>query len=195
MFRIRSVVPALGVLAVTLVASAGSLRFQSDGENPAPALTFFVKGPVGFDINGKFSGLKVADDGTKITFSAPLNTISTGIEKRDNHAKETLEVNKFPTVTVTVTKASLKFPADGKELTAKAQAEVKLHGVTKSVPLTYTVKRKGSVYKVDGGLTLAGVWGTDDNPKAGFAMKKPCFAMVCVKDDVKITAKFSVKDD
>jgi hypothetical protein len=191
MFRFRhsSVVSAFGVLAISLVASAGSLRVHSDDQNPAPALTFFVKGPIGFDINGKFSGMKIADDGTNVTFTAPLDTISTGIGKRDKHAKETFEVSndKYKMVTVVVPKNALKHPADGKSEDGTVTAKVTLHGETKSVPVSYKATRAGDVYKIDGKFELKNVWD-------GFKMTKPCMAGVCVKDDVKVAAKFSVKD-
>jgi len=186
MFRFRSVVPALGVLAVTLVASAGTYQLKADA---ASSITFKAKATIGLGIPGKFSGLKVVDDGTTITLSVPANTVDTGIERRDIHAKKTLGVGKKgDTISVAVPKKELKVPADGKSDGAKVTAQVTINGQTKPVRLSYVATRTGSTYAVKGDLKLENVW-------ANFGMEQPEMAGVTVKPEIELFTSFSIKEN
>src|SRR5579863_3203967 len=74
-------------------------------------VSFAASGPAGMSIEGTTSELTVADQGDNIVITVPLANLTTGISLRDRHMRDKyLEVQKFPTATLTVARSALKLP-------------------------------------------------------------------------------------
>src|ERR1700679_1724315 len=69
---------------------------------------FRAKGPAGLSIDGKTSEVDVADDGATVTVTITLKKLDTGMELRNSHTREDLEVDKYPTATIKVARSALK---------------------------------------------------------------------------------------
>src|SRR5882724_11365215 len=78
------------VVCVSAIAGA-ALSKPTDA-----TVKFTATGPAGLKIEGATSALNVAEDGINVTVTVPLTTLHTGIDIRDKHMKEDLEVEKFP---------------------------------------------------------------------------------------------------
>ena len=142
---------------------------------------------------GQFEGQveTVGDDFTdaKITFSADIDSISTGVEQRDGHLKSAdfFDAEQFPKLTFTST--SVTKTGDD---TYNVVGDLTMHGVTKSVPL-----------KVEYGGQMQDFYG---QTKAGFeisgTLKRKEFGLtwdgvteaggVVVSDDVKLVMNIQV---
>jgi len=198
MFRFRrsSIVSAFGVLAVALVASAGTLSVPGE-----PPVTFLATGPLGFKIPGKIPGLKAADDGTNLKLTLPLTRVDTGLGLRDTHCKNELFVvdkeekdperkkkfGQYPnrTATLTVAKSALQFPEAGKTVNGKVTGQLLMREETKPVTITYTATRDGAGYKVDGSFVVdVEKWGMTAPEKFGVKVQK----------DVTVKASFKIEE-
>ena len=170
----------LAMVTYSLVAAA---RLNKTG---ASSTSFKVAGPAGMTIEGKTTEMSVADDGTTVTITVPLGNINTGIGLRDDHTKKALEVDTYPTTTLKVARAALKFPAAGAESSGDAKGTLTLHGQTKDVTFHYTAKLDGDTYAVQGNARI----NVDD-----YGVKRPSYLGVTVKPDVDITTSFQAKDN
>lgn len=181
MFRIRSVVPALGILAVALAASAGSL---SAVEGAKVSFKSSGKKVNELSISGSTSKLTARDDGASLVLVADVASIKTGIGKRDDHLKN--KFIKVHPISLTVPKSALKIPEDGKAVTDKTvDAKLKVNNIEKPVSVTYSAKNNGGAYEVTG--------------KFGFELtnhgiEQPCFLGVCAGTHVDVTAAFKLKE-
>lgn len=115
-----------------------------------PKVSFAATGTV-MDMEGVGTTLTVADDGTTVTFTVPMKTVSTDNSLRDDHMHNTyLEVGKFPDVVVAVPKAEFKLPAaPGDKLKGSVTGTFTAHGVTQPVKVNYAAKRGDSGTKID----------------------------------------------
>lgn len=138
-------------------------------------------GSVEFLAIGTPSFIKVKGEGAKPTgtvtiaggkatgeFKLDLTQFKTGMEKRDTHMKETLEVEKYPTATITFKDVAVP---NGK---ATIPAELELHGQKK--PVSLEAEFTGG--KASGKMRVK---------LSEFGIKPPSFAGVTVKDDVDVT--------
>ncbi|MEO0606037.1 MAG: YceI family protein, partial [Myxococcota bacterium] len=83
-----------------------------------------------------------------IAFTVPMDTVETGISLRDQHMRDTyVETATYPTVVLAFAKADVTWPDAGSS-EGKVQATFTAHGVEKSVPVAYTIKRSKETYKV-----------------------------------------------
>jgi hypothetical protein len=117
----------------------------------APKLSFFAQGSPGFlDIEGVTNTMQVADDGTTITFTVPMSTVSTGIGLRDDHMNnEFVEVAKFPNAVLSIKKADIPWPVNvGEAAKGTAAGTFTIHGVTNTAQVTYTAKKSKAGYHV-----------------------------------------------
>lgn len=147
---------------------------------------FRATGPAGLKIDGKTSDLTVADDGTTVTITVPLAKIQTGIEVRDKHTKEHLEVDKYPNAELKVARSALKFPADGAESSGDAKGKMTIHGQTKDVTFKYSAKNSGGTLDIKGSTTV----NIND-----YGIKTPSYLGVSVKPDVDVYSNFQAKDN
>jgi polyisoprenoid-binding protein YceI len=170
---------ALALLTFSLVAAA---KLNRTGD---ASTSFKAAGPAGLTIEGKTAEMTIDDDGTTITITVPLGNINTGIPLRDEHTKKALEVGTYPSTTLKVARAALKFPAAGAESSGDAKGQLTLHGQTKDVTFHYVAKLNGDTYDVKGTARI----NVDD-----FGVKRPSYLGVTVKPDVDLSTAFLAKD-
>jgi polyisoprenoid-binding protein YceI len=170
-----------GLAAVTILASIGiaEAKLAASGGD----VSFTAVGPGGLKIVGTTKELAVKEDGATVTVVVPLGNIDTGIGLRNRHMREKyLEVDKYPTAELSVNRSDLKF-VDG---SASASGTMKIHGQSKPVTFTYTAKKNGSSFAIDGAVHL--------NMKE-FGIEVPSYLGVTVKPEVDVTAKFNAADN
>lgn len=163
-------------LALPLVALAGA---QKVGDSLA---SFQGKGPAGFKVEGKTPDLTLADDGTTLTVTVPLEHMETGIALRDRHLREKyVEVQKYPDATLALPWSAITLPADGKTVQAHGTGKLTLHGQTREVPFSATLFRHGAIYDVTGQVPI--------NLKE-FGISIPSYLGVTVQPDITTTVTF-----
>jgi polyisoprenoid-binding protein YceI len=167
-------------LTFSLVAAA---KLSRTGDAKAG---FHASGPAGMNIDGTTSDVSVSDDGSKVKIVVKLANINTGMELRDKHTKEALEVDSYPTAELTVGRDALKFPAAGAESSGDAKGSLKIHGQTKDVSFHYSAKLDGDTLAIKGSSSI----NMND-----FGIKTPSYLGVGVKPDMSISVSFSAKDN
>jgi polyisoprenoid-binding protein YceI len=116
---------------------------------------FSGKGPGGFKLEGETNQLSIQDDGQKVTFIVPLATLKTGNSLRDQHMREKyLQTDKYPDAVLVVPWSSIRLPENGQSVTQTVTGQMTLHGKTKDVPVTYTVRRNGDIHQTTGKVPL-----------------------------------------
>lgn len=143
---------SLLLAALLLLPGAASAGLKVDSTIAAPKVGFHANGePGALDIDANTADLAVADDGTTLTFTVALGTVSTGIDLRDEHMKDKfLQVGSFPNATLAFPKASITWPVEvAKRTKGSVDAQFTAHGVTKPVKVTYDVSKTKTGYKVD----------------------------------------------
>jgi polyisoprenoid-binding protein YceI len=169
------------LFATTLVVAANAAWTLID----TPTVEFLAVATAGLKITGQSEDLAGSEAGGKLTMTAGLTDLKTGIGLRDGHLRRYLETEKFPNATLVVERSALKIPDDDEIVTAHSSGEFTIHGVTKSTPFEYQAKRLGSDYLVQGKLKVN---------LADFKIEQPCFLNVCVDNDVKVKVKFKLRD-
>ncbi|QRK07398.1 YceI family protein [Archangium violaceum] len=170
------------LMAAMLLASPSFAGVERSGDATA---AFTGKGPAGFKLEGKTNEVVVKDQGDKVVFSVPLATLKTGIDLRDRHMQEKyLEVAKYPEAVLEVLWTAIKLPENGQTVTQTTNGKMTIHGKTKEVPVTYTVKRNGDVYEASGKVPL--------NLK-DYDINIPNYMGVTVKPDIETAVSFSFK--
>jgi polyisoprenoid-binding protein YceI len=146
---------------------------------------FSGTGPAGFKLEGKTNELSVKDDGQKVTFVVPLATLKTGIDLRDRHMREKyLQTDKYPHAVLVVPWSNIRLPDNGQSVTQTVTGQMTLHGKTKDVPVTYTVRKNGDVHQTTGKVPL--------NIKE-FGIDIPSYLGVTVKPDIETEVAFDFK--
>lgn len=171
-----------GIFAALTTAFAAQADFVDAGD---VEVKFQAKGPAGLKIDGTGSTLTASEKGGKIEFVASLENLKTGIGKRDEHLRKTLEVDKHKQAKLVVARSAVKLPEDNQEAQGKTTATFFLHGKEKQVPVDYKVKRTGSDYHVQGRTSI--------NIEE-FGIEKPCYLGVCVDPNVKVFVKVKLRD-
>jgi polyisoprenoid-binding protein YceI len=181
MFRFRhsSVVSAFGVLAIALVASAGSLSVVE-----APKLTFDASGEglTVIGIKGSADKLTASDDGKDLVLTVDVNSVKTGNKTRDGHLKQRFHGHP---VTLTVPKSALKMPS-GKPTKGAVQGTLRANNKNESLTVNYTASGSDGVYDVKGNFTF--------DMLAHVGEEEICFAGVCAGNKVTVTASFKLKE-
>jgi polyisoprenoid-binding protein YceI len=169
---------AVGLLSLS-AASRAALSTATDSR-----VSFGAAGPAGMKIEGSTPDLSVADDGANIVVTVPLANLSTGIGLRDHHMKEKyLEVQKYPSATLTIARSALKFPRGSEQASADVAAKVQIHGQTRPTTVHYDAKGDGTSYSAHGVFRL----NMND-----FGIEVPSYLGVTVKPDVDVSATFHV---
>ncbi len=170
------------LMVAMLFASPALAGVERSGDASA---MFSGKGPAGFKLEGKTNEVTIKDQGEKVIFTVPLATLKTGIDLRDRHMHEKyLEVAKYPDAVLEVLWSVIKLPENGQTLTQTTNGKMTIHGKTKEVPVTYTVKRNGDVYEASGKVPL--------NLK-DFDINVPNYLGVTVKPDIETAVSFNFK--
>lgn len=129
---------ALVASTLLLIPSLAFGAWTLDGKSK---ITFHADGPAGFAIDGASSEFSVSETPESMVFSVPVSAVSTGIDLRDEHMRDYIEAERFPTVTLTIPKDQLTFPAEGQKKSAGiAQATFTLHGVDQPTKVKYAIK-------------------------------------------------------
>jgi polyisoprenoid-binding protein YceI len=181
---------SLALLTLTQFAHADgapAVKSHAAFSSAAGTTEFIAVGhPSALKVVGKGSGpdgkLDVAQGSVSGTITVDLKSLSTGIDTRDKHMKEKyLEVEKFPTASLTIT--SLKLPqalsAQANTLTGVAfQGTLKLHGVEKPVSGTFDLVGPSASPKVTARFSLK---------LTDFGITIPSFAGITIADEVSVT--------
>jgi polyisoprenoid-binding protein YceI len=173
----------LGILAVAMGLAALSTAARAAlSDASAGHVSFQASGPAGMKIEGTTGDLTLADKGDSVVITVPLANLSTGITLRDRHMKEKyLEVPKYPSATLSVSRPALKVPAAGEKVEIDVPATVNLHGQTRPVTVHYQAKRDGSTLVANGKFHIN---------MTDFGITVPSYLGVTVKPDVDVSADF-----
>jgi len=123
------------------------------GISGTPKVSFFAVGsPGALDIEGVTNSITVADDGTNLTFTVPMSTVSSGIDLRDEHMNDKfVQIAQFPNVTLVLPKASVTWPTTlGEESNGTVKATFTAHGAPVQLDVTYNLKRSKTGYRAKG---------------------------------------------
>ena len=178
--------PFVGAGLLVALATFSLVANAKLGKAGGASTTFKAAGPAGLTIEGVTSDMTIADDGTSVTITVPLTALKTGIELRDKHTKDAIEADKYPTTTLTVARAALKFPGAGAESSGDAHGQLALHGQTRDVTFHYVAKQSGDTLSVKASARI----NVDD-----FGVKRPSYLGVTVKPDVDVTTTFDARDN
>ena len=169
----------LAMLALAVAAPA-SAALSTNGE---AKVVFKAAGPAGLSFEGKGQDVKLKEEGNSVLVSVKLDGLVTGIELRDRHMKEKyLETAKYPTATLEVDKSKIHFP-EGSAVTGSADGKLTLHGVTRTVTVTYRADGDSKKAKVDGSMRF--------NMK-DFMIEVPSYLGVTVKPTIDVEVKLGV---
>lgn len=136
------------LLPLVFMSQTALAGMKVDGK---PKVSFFAVGSPGFlDIEGTTSDLVATDDGTTLKFACKLDTVSTGIDLRDEHMKSKfMHTQNFPETTLSFAKSAVAWPTElGKGATGTLTAAFTAHGVSKDVPVEYNVRKSKTGFKV-----------------------------------------------
>lgn len=172
----RTKTTILGGAALLALCSFSMLAAAKYSKAGGATAGFHATGPGGLGIDGKTSDVDVSDDGTTVTVTVKLGAINTGMDIRDKHTKEDLEVDKFGTAQLKVPRASI--PASGE---GDVKGTFVIHGQSKDT--TFHYKTDGSNAK-----------GTAKINVKDFGVKPRSYLGVSIKDEVEIFANIPFKD-
>lgn len=158
------------LLALLLAAAANGRGHAS----------FVAHGPGGLKIEGQSDELTASSDDQRVVVKVPLKSLATGIELRDRHMREDLQVDQFPLVELTVRRSALKVPGTGAEVSGEAPGELTLHGQTHPVTVHYRAVLK------DG----TDVSGTARINLKEFGIEVRSYLGIGVKPDVEVEVAF-----
>ena len=171
--KIRTVYLTAAVSAVLTVAAVASAAYKADNTK----IVFHAKGPGGLAIEGKSSTLKIKEDEKSIVFTTFMNTLDTGIGKRNEHMQKRFKASDFPTIALTVPKDK----ADPKK-GGNVPGTLDFHGVKKPVAVKYSVD--GKHVSANFGFNIKDHGITDDDV---------CEMHVCAKPDVTVNVDFDLE--
>jgi len=176
--------PFLSVLgALALVAVISEARVESVGGATA---TFDAVGPGGLNIHGSTPDLSATEKDGKVVVKVALANLTTGISLRDEHMRNNyLEVEKFPEAVVAVERSKLKFPAKGVNVRDQVPGAMTIHGVTRTVTLSYAAVARGEKIAVEGSAPI---------DLRDFGIRVPSYLGVGVDPHVKLKVHFKVID-
>ena len=176
--RAARVLASCAVLCWSVVAHA-ALSKPSNAN-----VVFHARGPAGLEIKGETSDLDLKEENGSVFLDVRLATLETGIGLRNRHMKDALEVDKFPTVRLTVAKSAFRLPARGESAEGDAPATLTLHGQSKPVTVHWSVRGEASsTFWVTGSFHL---------DMTEFGITAPSYLGVKVKRDLDVDAKFRV---
>jgi polyisoprenoid-binding protein YceI len=160
----------------------GAIALSMSGSS---SVTVLAHGPAGLRIEGKSSAISLEEDASGMTFNVPLEPIDTGIDLRNRHLREMLQVEKFPAATLRVSRSELKFPREREPAEGNARGELTLHGQSRPVEVHYHADRSSSgTTKVHGSLQL---------DLRDFAITRPSYLGVSVAPEVQVDVDLIVE--
>lgn len=145
---------------------------------------FEAKTNIGIQVTGKTQELALEEKEGLVLLTVPLNTVKTGMDMRDSHMRESLEVDKFPNAQLAIPLTSLQLPESGKQSEGSVQGDMTLHGKTLKVPVNYKLSSEGSTLKVQAQVPLR---------YTDFGIPVVSRVGAKVKDDLVIKASFQAQ--
>jgi polyisoprenoid-binding protein YceI len=174
-------------LTTAVLSSILVLSAVAEGALSSPTDThvgFHVNGTAGMSFDGTTTELDVADQNGSVTVTVALGKLATGIDLRDHHMREKyLEVQKYPTAVLTLSRAALRIPANGERASADVPGTLLLHGQSRPVMVHYDATGDAAGSLVSGRLHV----NMND-----YGISVPSYLGVTVKPDVDVTASFRV---
>lgn len=179
---------------LTVIASTIALLAQSapafagwslDGKGK---VTFSAQGsPGALDIKGKGDDLALSDDGTTIVASVVLDSVSTGIDLRDDHMKhEFLLIDTFPKATISFAKDQIQLPTEvGQATNGTVAATFNVHGVDAPVTVAWSIRKSKTGYLVDASF---------DYDASANGIEIPSYLGITVDPKQKASVRFSMLD-
>jgi polyisoprenoid-binding protein YceI len=114
------------------------------------------------------------------SFSVDLTQVTSDEERRDSQFQgRIMETATYPTATFELTEpiALDALPADGETVTAAANGQLTLHGITKAVTVELTVLRDRDTFKVSGSIPVT---------FADYGIANPSFGAITTEDNGEI---------
>ena len=171
-----SVLGLISLLGIAASAQAAPLKTKD------ATISFSAKANVGMVIDGTTSAIAVDEDAKNVTLTVATGTLTTNVELRDKHMKETyLETPKFPEAKLIIEKSCLALPEAG-EKAGECPAAFTLHGETKGVTVKYKAKVAGGSTEVDASFVANFI---------DHGVQEPKYMGIKVKPLVDVKAKFS----
>jgi polyisoprenoid-binding protein YceI len=171
---LKSALRNFACCAALVSAALGAVSLPVRGE-----VTFTAHGPAGLKIEGQSSAVSSAADPTTIAFTLELSSLKTGIEVRDRHMREDLQVQTYPTAELRVPRSGMQLPPPGGEVKSTCHGALTLHGQTRDVTISYDAKRT-SGYDVSSSFQI---------DVRDYGIAPPTYLGVAVKPDVQIAAE------
>jgi polyisoprenoid-binding protein YceI len=167
-----------------------AVTFSSTGfaalQTTAGSATFVAEGPAGLRIEGKTSDVRVSESQGQVHVSVGLANLDTGIALRNRHMREKyLEVQKYPSADLLVSRAALSLPQDGADVSGTANGTMMIHGQSKPVSFTYRARRDHQAYDVTGNVHI--------NVK-DYGISVPSYLGITVKPDVEVAVRYVAND-
>lgn len=141
----------LSPLALLLALAAAPPALAAMQAAGPAKIVFHAMGSPGFlDIDGTTDDISVTDDGTQLRFSVRLDTVTTGIDLRDDHMKSKfLHTDRYPTAGLVVARDAVRWPTElGKAESGTIEAPFTAHGATRSVKVDYTIRRSKTGWNI-----------------------------------------------
>jgi len=171
-----SVLGLISFVGFAVAAQAAPLKVKD------ASITFSAKANVGMVIDGTTSAIAIDEDAKNVTLTVATGTLTTNVELRDKHMKETyLETPKFPEAKLIIEKSCLALPESG-EKAGECPAAFTLHGETKGVTVKYKAKVAGGATEVDASFVANFV---------DHGVQEPKYMGIKVKPQVEVKAKFT----
>lgn len=166
---------AFSAQSIPFEKAQGKVEFLAVGRPSA----LKIKGE-GSGINGE---LKITKDQASGTLLFDLTSLKTGISLRDEHMKEKyLQVGQYPTAQLEIKNLSLPQNRTGTNIPFKA--DLKLHGVTKTIDGTYNLEAKDKNMKLHAEFKIK---------VSDFQIEIPKYAGITVTDEVSVSVDQELK--
>lgn len=176
---VRSVLLSLFAVAV-LVPALGSALSLEDKD-----VHFKATATGGLTIDGKVKKMAVTESAGNVVFTVAAEDIDTGIGLRNKHMRGYLEADKYPTISLSVPRADVTLPEDGKETKGTVRAMFTAHGVAKPAVTNYTIKKKKSVLEIEARF---------EYDIRDHGIKTPSYLGITVDPVMPVTAKLEVSE-
>ena len=170
-------------VAVLLTAAVGLPPHEAPYAGTA-RVTISARGPAGLAIEGVSTSVTLRTEAETLAFAVPVASIDTGIELRNRHLREMVEVDRFPLATLEVSRAALAFPEAGQTVARAIEGQLTLHGVKRPVSVEYRADGGAA-----GGSLVSGSFTLDVRD---YGMEAPGYLGLKVAPEVRVAVELSL---